>query len=203
MKLPKSLTTVTPLSKILAAFLFVSLPILSFYLGMNFMSKTCSINLSNITNNSIVPQQKLNCSQYGESTKDKYLIKYTVKSGDTLLSIAKSELKDVSRVSELINLNKDSYPSLSINTPFIEKGWTLYLPNKEWPSSSGNIAEIKGEIAEIKDNGTWILKGPMFVSELRLTTNTQLPNRKVKVGDCIKVIREKGTEGNLISVSYF
>lgn len=38
MKLPPSLTTVTPLSRILALFLFILFPIVGFYLGMNYQA---------------------------------------------------------------------------------------------------------------------------------------------------------------------
>lgn len=39
MKLPASLTTVTPLSKFIAMVLFVSLPFIGFYLGMEYQKK--------------------------------------------------------------------------------------------------------------------------------------------------------------------
>src|SRR6185437_15394945 len=46
--------------------------------------------------------------------KDEFFQKYTAKPGDTLFSIAKSQLGDVSRVNELVNLNKTQYPTLSV-----------------------------------------------------------------------------------------
>lgn len=42
-KLPKSLTTVTPLSKIIAAALFITFPFIGFYLGIKYQKSTSSI----------------------------------------------------------------------------------------------------------------------------------------------------------------
>ena len=51
MKLPPSLTTVTPLSKILALFLLILCPIVGFYLGMQYQKRILPINI----NQNIVP----------------------------------------------------------------------------------------------------------------------------------------------------
>lgn len=40
MKLPKELTTVTPLSKAVALLMFISLPIITFFFGMSYQSRS-------------------------------------------------------------------------------------------------------------------------------------------------------------------
>ena len=87
--------------------------------------------------NLAVEKEKVRCSFYGSLDQDFYLTKYTVRKGDTLLSIAKNELGDSSRVDELIGLNKTWYPNLSIQNPFIKAGWELRIPPKFFPKSSG------------------------------------------------------------------
>jgi len=47
------------------------------------------------------------------------------------LAIARNKLRDVSRVGDIIYINRDRYPGLSIQNPYIEIGWLLYLPPKE------------------------------------------------------------------------
>jgi len=202
---PQSLLQRRLPAKTVAVILFILLPIGGFYLGMTYQKNITHLSQSasqEVGQQSVNSQSKFVCTQYGISKQSEYLQKYTVKSGDTLLSIAKTQLHDPSRVTELINLNSDAYPSLSIKTPFLETGWVLYVPDKTWTPSSGNIVEIKGEVTEIQPNGKWVLQGPEFASDLKPLSTTILPNRKVKVGDCIKAIREKGTEGNLIKVSF-
>lgn len=44
--LPKSLTTVTPLSKFIAFVLFVLMPFIGFYIGMNYQKILDSVNSS-------------------------------------------------------------------------------------------------------------------------------------------------------------
>ena len=71
------------------------------------------------------------CTRYGKAPKDEYLESYVVKQGDTLLSIARNQLSDSSKVYQLINLNNDNYPELSIKNSYIEPGWELYIRLKD------------------------------------------------------------------------
>ncbi len=75
------------------------------------------------TNNiSVAQPSKVQCKDYGWNNGEDVLPNYTVKKGDTLLSISKKILGDPSRVQELINLNKGKYP-ISLKDSFIEQGW--------------------------------------------------------------------------------
>ena len=53
---------------------------------------------------------------------------YTVKSGDTLSMIAKRELGQAGRFTEIAVMNYDRYPSLKNNANLIQVGWKLRLP---------------------------------------------------------------------------
>lgn len=54
---------------------------------------------------------------------------YTVKSGDTLSIIAKRELGQAGRFTEIGVLNYDRYPSLRKDLNLIQAGWVLRLPD--------------------------------------------------------------------------
>jgi nucleoid-associated protein YgaU len=53
---------------------------------------------------------------------------YTVKPGDTLTKIAKVELGQAGRFTEIATMNYDRYPSLKNNANLIQVGWVLRLP---------------------------------------------------------------------------
>lgn len=55
---------------------------------------------------------------------------YTVKRGDTLQGIAQTQLGQWQRWRELVDLNKDKYPSLTTNPDFIAVDWKLKVPTK-------------------------------------------------------------------------
>lgn len=55
---------------------------------------------------------------------------YQVKSGDFLTKIARERLGDPGRFKDIIELNKDKYPSLVKNPDLIYPGWTLVLPKQ-------------------------------------------------------------------------
>src|SRR5258708_8778115 len=92
------------------------------------------------------------CTKQGLQPKDDYLPTYTVKSGDSLLFIAKSQLKDISRVNELIILNKDRYPQLSVNPSLLQQGWKLNLPPQNVGITNGHIYVISGNIELYPDD---------------------------------------------------
>jgi murein DD-endopeptidase MepM/ murein hydrolase activator NlpD len=61
---------------------------------------------------------------------------YTVVPGDYLSKIAQEKLGDYSRWPEIVQLNKDKYPSLLSNPDLIYSGWVLTLPGGSSSSSS-------------------------------------------------------------------
>jgi len=139
-----------------------------------------------ITVNSPSPQNTSpdECHLSGMQSKKEYLDSYTVKKGDTLLSIAKNELNDNSRVNELIEVNKEFYPELSLEKPFLEQGWKLYLPPKEI-TTNGLIYVMSGNLS-IGDKFwgvSWINGGGGGTFSKEDLAGTNLKN-----GDCITVI---------------
>lgn len=140
------------------------------------------------------------------SQKGEFLETYIVKKGDTLLSISKNQLKDVSRIGELIELNKDRYPELSVKSPFLEQGWGLYLPPDSTIRTSGSIAQVKGVIKSIRENdGAWEIGSastPGHYAALSVNKNTVISTGiNPKVGDCIKALVDEKT-GEVYSVSF-
>lgn len=55
---------------------------------------------------------------------------YAVKAGDYLTKIAREQLGNPERFKEIVELNKEKYPSLVKNPDLIYPGWTLVLPKK-------------------------------------------------------------------------
>jgi len=81
---------------------------------------------------------------------------YTVQPGDWLCKIARQLLGDADRWRELVDLNKDKYPSLEKNPNLIYAGWVLRLPggaDSSAPSSSTSVA-AGGEEGTVCVNGS-------------------------------------------------
>jgi murein DD-endopeptidase MepM/ murein hydrolase activator NlpD len=72
------------------------------------------------------------------STSTDKTVEYTVQPGDYLIKIASEQMGDGSRWHELVDLNKDKYPSLLSNPNLIYSGWVLTLPAGSKGNSSGS-----------------------------------------------------------------
>ncbi len=128
----------------------------------------------------------ISCSKTGFAQKWEYLTAYEVKQGDTIQNIAKEQLKDETRVNEI----------LQINGVGLVIGSTLYLPPPSITKSSGNIKQVYGKLLE-KNNTSWHIgfsndpKGqgiliPSFWFE-------GISNKdSYKTGDCLKVFFDEG-----------
>lgn len=185
--------------------LLIFLPILSFYLGMQYViqivARTPLASVQAAAPRSTeYSEESTKCMKYGQSLPEEFLVPYVATKGETMMDIAKSQLRDSSRVYELINLNKKAYPEITADEPFVEEGWIVYLPDPKWPVSSGNISELSAEVTNISADNTWSLRGPKFASNAKLTSRTLYPIEEVKVGDCVTIIREIGAQGNMLSV---
>ena len=77
-------------------------------------------------------------------------VEYTVQPGDYLIKIASEQMGDGSRWHELVDLNKDKYPSLLSNPNLIYSGWVLTLPagskgnSSSSSSKSGSSSTLSG-----------------------------------------------------------
>lgn len=139
------------------------------------------------------PPTPLQCRDYGQLNLDIFLTKYTVQNGDTLLSVSRKEMGQSDRVNELIQLNKAKYPGLSITNSVIEPGWVLYIPQRYFPVSYGDIEGIAGKITRNDpDSITLNVRRDRVVESVRYKTSRSLYlNRKTfKVGDCVYVIND-------------
>lgn len=127
------------------------------------------------------------CSKTGFAQKWEYLKPYVLKPNDSLQSIARDELKDETRVNELMQLNGVG--------PFVV-GATVYLPPSSITKSSGKIKQIYGKLVEKNDSswhisftgdksGQGILISSFLFQGVPNTTTT-------KVGDCLTVLLDDG-----------
>ncbi len=146
------------------------------------------------------------CTKQGLQPKDDYLPTYIVKPGDSLLFIAKSQLQDSSRVNELIILNKDRYPQLSLNPSLLEQGWKLYLPPQNVGITNGHIYVISGNIELYPDDRKlWGVRwnsgggGTFSIDDL----NKHQGKNQFKKGGCVTVIYQVGYNDNDKALSIF
>lgn len=127
------------------------------------------------------------CPKTGFAQKWEYLTAYTVKQNDTLESIATDQLKDASRVNELLKINGVG--------PYVV-GSTLYLPPPSITKSSGNIQQVYGKLVERNDTSWHVSftadktgQGILIPSFLF----NSVPNKdSVKMGDCVSVLFDNG-----------
>ena len=87
-----------------------------------------------------------------EEKKESKNTEYTVVSGDCLSSIAGRLLGDMSRWPEIVELNKDKYPSLVSNPNLIYVGWNLTIPGKDGNSTKESDKDSKANTPT--DNNT-------------------------------------------------
>ena len=130
------------------------------------------------------------CKKTGVSQKKDYLVSYTIKPNDSIASIAKDQLGDSSRDSEIIKLN-DGANGLTI-------GSTLYLPPPSVKRSAGNISEVSGRIVG-KDNGNWHLSfgggtgGPgIYLPTYWFQDITDKDS--YQIGDCVTILFDNGVK---------
>ena len=71
-----------------------------------------------------------------ETEEETATTEYTVVSGDYLSAIAAKLLGDSSRWPEIVELNKDKYPSLQSNPNLIYVGWVLTIPGSKGSKTS-------------------------------------------------------------------
>lgn len=91
-------------------------------------------------------------SEKTEEKKETKTTEYTVVSGDCLSAIAGKLLGDMSRWPEIVELNKDKYPSLVSNPNLILVGWNLTIPGKD--SYSTKESEKDSKINTPTDNNS-------------------------------------------------
>jgi len=145
------------------------------------------------TQNSTIPSG-ITCSRYGPAQKWEYLEPYTVKDGDSLQSIASTQLNDPSRVNEILQINGQG--------PY-EVGSTLYLPPPSITKSTGNIEEVYGLLTE-KDSSYWKISyssdpNGMGILMPSYWFDTISNSNSFSVGNCVKVLFDNGNKAFSVS----
>lgn len=131
--------------------------------------------------------EKKVCPKNGLSQKKDYLVSYTIKPNDTIDNIAKEQLRDSSRVNEILTLNG--------NTQLVVGG-ILYLPPAGIKQSSGNVKEVSGMITK-NDASSWQLSYGGGVKGLGLWIpgywfNGIVGKDNYKIGDCVTILLDDG-----------
>jgi len=199
--------------KVAKYFLYVLVPVITFFLGMiysqysgsklffnEYLGKEQQTSVVTVSSAVPEPQEREDCSIYGPLLISQFLEEYVVKPGDTLLSVAEDELGDVSRASEIVALNQrlDRYPERSLSNPFIEQGWKLFMPPENVKQTSGNIQAYAGEIEEIGDTEFVIGFKGGGGGKVNINADTKflLKSRKdYQIGDCLFQIEDVRREG--------
>lgn len=131
--------------------------------------------------------------QVYNSTGEPFLETYTVKSGDSLLSISKEIYGNTGKISDLVFLNKHTYNSLSTDSPFIEIGWVLLLPEKDITIDDRGMSISAGKVFS-SDGNKLILKTTSSAPSYNFyKTPTSIPFDSILPDDCV-VIYHGGTD---------
>lgn len=161
-------------------------------IGTTYFFKTKSGNATPTSSSSLESQCKYKDS-YSAGNQG-FLDTHIVVKGDTLLSIAKNILGDVSRADELARLNHDKYPNLSTLNPFLEVGWVLNLPPEGVGRTNGLILIETGRLS-IGDNG-WGTGYPQKSQRYKLKDlDDVMLKQDIKEGECV-VITYEGNDVN-------
>lgn len=198
---------------LILAFVFVAcLSFISgYYLGKSdsksFVTRQ-DLPVTTISTPTLVPDKNniatKKCSPYGVLSKEEYLISYTVKRGDAIFSILNKESYGTAKVTEFIEINNDVYPGLSLQNPFIEVGWKLYLPPKYGLAGSGKYEGLQGEILDIDGAYITVNQKPDEVVPVRIKlgafTQYVPSDYRFNKGDCVRVVYDADKENLAVSV---
>ena len=141
------------------------------YAGNPFDDEKITVN--NTSNSSSLETADINIKEDTSSAKndtaeDNKTTEYTVQTGDYLFKIAKEVLGDSSRWPEIVELNKDKYPSLITNPALIYAGWVLTLPG----GSSGSTTNTTASSSDIVSTDTGSESNSTVVNDVGLSNYT-------------------------------
>lgn len=119
-------------------------------------SETATVATTEDTNTDVDTSTATETASETEETKSEEAktTKYTVVSGDFLMSIASRLLGDSSRWREIVELNKDKYPSLVSNPNLIYVGWELTIPAKDGSTATDTTTSDAAATTTVADSGS-------------------------------------------------
>ena len=145
------------------------------------------------TSSTIQISAQKECKQYKYFDKPDLYETYTVKPGDSLLSISNRKYGSPNRIGDIIELNKDNYPTLN-NSTFLEVGWKLYIPSINQSITlggvSGNITKITKDYFGVQDGKSYGATFNIYYSRVPKYKD----NFTYKIGDCVTVIYEGSSQ---------
>ena len=151
-----------------------------------------SKNIFNTPQNS---EQASFCKKY-ELDKEEYLRVYVTKEGDTLESVASSELGNTNKADQIKQLNSNS----NLSSGQLKVGQSIYLPREGDIDSKGLLLPVVGKILNI--NGATIGVSTTAGSLSTRTISFSNPDdlQEISVGDCVVVILDKGNFNKPVSI---
>lgn len=193
---------------------------LGFYFGIQYEKQILSNANHNLVNQSLksIPVQGQNkepikqCKVFDENQITDFIyVKYTVKKGDTMLSVAQDQLGSSSRIADIIYVNMNNYPGLSIQNPYIEPGWIFYLPRPfikkiniydQKYASYQLPTVISASILKINVDNSWTLIWGQGATSTRTYADSVFINKQkseYKKGDCLTIV-EGGSTGQAYGI---
>lgn len=158
MKLPKTLATVTPFSKILAIALFILLPIVGFYLGVQYQLAKSGVNIqdSSINTSSVNPSEIKNLEERIDllNVDLNKIINYSKQQKDTSIIIKsldkyKNNFNDFSLISSKTQLSTVDKASLEKLNLKIWENYKLFFEAKDFLSSNKSLSAKIIETQEV------------------------------------------------------
>lgn len=177
----------------------LGLNILSFIVGVMFAYHQLNKNIAIIEQSRIEAaingleyqtKKSSHCPMNKSLSKDELHPKYIVQPHDTLLSISKQQLGSTDQLPTLLLLNEEKYPQISIDQPFIEVGWELYLPNQSIDPEAKIIA-LAGEIESSDIYGNYRLVYHNSSANFKPEAMIIQPETPITIGDCMVLVRAK------------
>lgn len=144
------------------------------------------------------------CALYGyQPVNNQYYI-YTVKEHDTLLSIAQHQLKDSSKIYQIISLNKEEYPNLVTDASLLKAGWELKIPLYDIGTIKHTLQILSGKIAEIDEANIGLLRNKerTHYHGMYLHHSTII-DKGIKRGDCVNLLMDSDGIGDVRVIRVF
>lgn len=153
-KFPTWLTTVTPLSKALAAFLFVTLPIVGFLIGLNYRTVETPYSIPD-SNPTPSPSSELTVTgiRYLESC----LVEVTLSTGSIVTIDPKLPVRDCSQVIQPVISSNGKYAAFDLWSDGGNALYVYFASLQDWASVYPYGAAAAGDIKFLSDDSIVLL----------------------------------------------
>ena len=122
---------------------------------------------------------------------------YIVKTGDSLWKIVEEQLDELGQYEEIIEINKDKYPSLIDNPEYLDVGWQLTLPCQEDEEEELGGYTVKVKVVDTDKKPVENAKVTLYSDPKETTTNEngEAVFEDIEKGEHRLVVAYKGQVG--------